>query len=64
MKLNTGKMLARVEDGIGWVTFNNPEKRNAISLEMWEGLATILEDFQRDEGVRVVVMLEIGRAHV
>jgi enoyl-CoA hydratase/carnithine racemase len=60
MKLNTGKMLARVEDGIGWVTFNNPEKRNAISLEMWEGLATILEDFQRDEGVRVVVMLGAG----
>lgn len=60
MKLNTEKMLARVEDGIGWVTFNNPAKRNAISLEMWEALATILEEFQRDEGVRVVVMLGAG----
>ena len=46
MELKTEKMLAQVEDGIGWVTFNSPERRNAISLEMWEGLATILEAFQ------------------
>ncbi len=60
MELKTDKMLARVEDGIGWVTFNNPERRNAISLEMWEGLGTILESFQNDDDVRVVVMLGAG----
>lgn len=60
MQLNTTKMLADVEDGIGWVTFNNPERRNAISLEMWEGLATILEAFQADDAVRVVVMQGAG----
>ena len=56
MKLNTTKILADIEDGIGWITFNNPERRNAISLEMWEGLGTILESFQKDKHVRVVVM--------
>ncbi len=60
MKLNTTKMLADVEDGIGWITFNNPERRNAISLEMWEGLGTILESFQDDNQVRVVVMKGAG----
>ena len=60
MELKTEKMLAHVEDGIGWVTFNNPERRNAISLEMWEGLATILESFQNDDRVRVVVMKGAG----
>ena len=60
MKLETSKMLADVEDGIGWVTFNNPERRNAISLEMWEGLAVILETFQMDDSVRVVILQGAG----
>ena len=60
MKLNTTKMLAHVEDGIGWITFNSPERRNAISLEMWEGLGVILENFQNDKDVRVVVMKGAG----
>src|SRR5947207_1588295 len=33
-----GKILQSVSDGVGVITFNNPEKRNAMSLEMWEGL--------------------------
>ena len=60
MELNTTKMLAHVEDGIGWITFNNPERRNAISLEMWEGLGVILESYQNDDDVRVVVMKGAG----
>jgi len=60
MELKTTKMLAEVDDGIGWVTFNNPERRNAISLEMWEALGTILESFQHDPEVRVVVMKGAG----
>lgn len=60
MNLNTDKMLAEVDDGIGWITFNNPERRNAISLEMWEGLAVILEAFQLDDSVRVVVLKGAG----
>ena len=33
-----GKMLAAKDDGVGLITFNQPEKRNAMSLEMWTGL--------------------------
>lgn len=60
MQLNTEKMIAEVEDGIGWMTFNNPERRNALSLEMWEGISAIMESFQRDDAVRVVVMKGAG----
>lgn len=60
LELKTEKMLAEVRDGIGWITFNQPERRNAISLEMWEGLGDILEHFQANDDVRVVVMLGAG----
>ena len=60
MELKTDKMLAHVDDGIGWVTFNNPARRNAISLEMWDAIATILESYQQDDRVRVVVLHGAG----
>ena len=33
-----GKMLAAKDEGVGLITFNQPEKRNAMSMEMWTGL--------------------------
>ena len=38
-----GKMLAAKDDGVGLITFNQPEKRNAMSMEMWTGLGQILD---------------------
>jgi enoyl-CoA hydratase/carnithine racemase len=38
------------------MTFSNPAKRNAMSLEMWGAMREILEDFQADPEIRVVVM--------
>ena len=55
-----GKMLAAKEDGIGLITFNQPEKRNAMSVEMWIGLGEILDEFAEDDGVRVVILTGAG----
>lgn len=55
-----GKMLAAAEGGVGLVTFNQPEKRNAMSLEMWEGLGAILDRFAADPAIRVVVLTGAG----
>jgi len=55
-----GKMLAVKDGGIGFITFNQPEKRNSMSVEMWQGLAEILDDFREDSGVRVVIMNGAG----
>jgi enoyl-CoA hydratase/carnithine racemase len=55
-----GKMLASAQDGIGTVVFNQPEKRNAMSVEMWEGLGQILAGFAEDPAIRVVVLTGAG----
>ena len=53
-------MRGGTKDGDGWIKLNNPERGNAISLEMWEGLGTMLESLQKDKHVRVVVMKGAG----
>ena len=60
IELQTDKMLAEKAEGIGWMTFNNPARRNATSLEMWRAIADILDDFGADPAVRVVVMRGAG----
>src|SRR5262244_2702875 len=55
-----GKILQSVDDGVGIVTFNNPEKRNAMSLDMWEGLGQALTELRDDDAVRVVVLVGAG----
>jgi len=54
--LGTQKILASVENGIGWLTFNNPEKHNALGIEMSQGAVRALESFAADDEVRVVVL--------
>src|ERR1051325_9151679 len=58
--LKTEKMIGYVEDGVGWMVFNNPERRNAINLEMQIAIPEILEAFASDPEVRVVVMTGSG----
>src|SRR3984885_10733445 len=56
----TDKMLSRKEGGVGYVTFNNPERHNAVSLDMWAAAKTILDGFADDNDVRVVVLTGAG----
>ena len=56
----TDKMLSRKEGGVGYLIFNNPERRNAVSLEMWEAASGYLEDFRNDKAIRVVVVTGAG----
>ena len=56
----SGKILASAQDGVGLITFNQPEKRNAMSVEMWGGMTAILESWERDPSVRVVVLTGAG----
>jgi enoyl-CoA hydratase/carnithine racemase len=60
LELSTPYMKAEVADGIGWMTFNNPERHNAMKLAMNEAVAEILTSFQADDEVRVVVMQGAG----
>jgi enoyl-CoA hydratase/carnithine racemase len=58
--LRTDKLLAHVSDGVGWVTFNQPERRNAMSLEMWQALGDCMEAFEHDDSVRAIVLTGAG----
>jgi enoyl-CoA hydratase/carnithine racemase len=56
----TDKMISRKEGGVGYLIFNNPERHNAVSLEMWEAASGYLEDFANDKAIRVVVLTGAG----
>jgi enoyl-CoA hydratase/carnithine racemase len=56
----TDKIISRREDGVGHVVFNNPEKRNAVSLDMWQAFEGALEAFAAHDEIRVVVLSGAG----
>ena len=56
----TDKMLSRKEGHVGYMIFNNPERHNAVSLEMWEAASRIMDGFAKDNDVRVVVITGAG----
>ncbi len=58
--LPTEKIIAERRGGVGWLIFNQPERRNAISQEMWDGIAAAGEAFAADPAIRVVVMRGAG----
>ncbi len=56
----TDKVLSRKDGNVGYLTFNNPERRNAMSLEMWEATTRLMAIFAKDPEVRVVVLTGAG----
>ncbi len=58
--LSTKQMVAEIDGAIGWMTFNKPERRNAVSLDMWAAMPEILHHFESDPNVRVIVLKGAG----
>jgi enoyl-CoA hydratase len=56
----TEKMLAHVEGGIGWMTYNNPARLNAMSYDMQIAVPRILDAFTADPDVHVIVVRGAG----
>lgn len=57
----TSQIIARIEEHIGWLIFNNPSRRNAVSLAMWEAIPGVLAAFEEDPEVRVIVLTGAGK---
>ena len=55
------KIIARQDGSIGWIIFNQPERHNAVSLAMWEALEAIVDHYEHNPEVRVVVVRGAGR---
>jgi len=58
----TDHLLAEIDDGVGVVTFNRTERRNALSDEMLGAFARVLAEFEGDAAVRCVVVTGAGGA--
>ena len=56
----TERMIAEIDGSIGWMVFNNPGKLNAMAPDMWAAIPTILDHYEKDPAVRVVVLKGAG----
>ena len=61
LDIETEKIEASIDQtGIGWLIFNNPDRHNALSLEMWKGIGDAFEQFSDANDVRAVIMRGAG----
>jgi enoyl-CoA hydratase/carnithine racemase len=51
----TEKLKAWVDGAVLHLSFNNPAKHNAISVEMWEAVPLLLDQAEKDDAIRMVV---------
>ena len=54
------KLVGIADGGAGWLVFNNPDRRNAVSKEMWEAIPVILQAFEDDPDVKIVILTGAG----
>ena len=55
-------VLFRIEDNVGIITLNRPDKLNAVSWELAEELAALFRSLQDNDEVRAIVLTGAGRA--
>ncbi|RMF87359.1 MAG: enoyl-CoA hydratase [Nitrospinota bacterium] len=58
--MGTDKMLMEKEGPLGWIIFNQPEKRNAVSQEMWKMIPGMVQELAEDDTIRVVILRGAG----
>lgn len=56
----TDKIITEQSGDIARIVFNQPEKRNAVSLEMWEAVEAAAKRFAEDDSVRILVLSGAG----
>jgi enoyl-CoA hydratase/carnithine racemase len=54
------RIIERSEGAVGYLVFNNPERRNAVSLDMWQAASSALDRFEADADIRLVVLAGAG----
>ncbi|HXF80959.1 MAG TPA: enoyl-CoA hydratase [Usitatibacter sp.] len=52
----TERVKTWAEGPVLHIRFNNPEKHNALSVDMWEALVPLLERARKDDAIRVAVL--------
>ena len=60
--MSTGMVLAEVRDGVGVVTLNRPERRNALHPDMYDAIPNVLEELFEDPEVGAILLTATGTA--
>jgi enoyl-CoA hydratase/carnithine racemase len=60
LDLPTELLRAHVDGAVGWITLDNPAKRNAMTLAMWEAMTQAIGVFAADPRVRAIVLCGAG----
>ena len=55
-----GRILAEAEGAIGWLTFNQPERLNAVRRDMWDAIPAAVAALMADPAVRCIVLRGAG----
>lgn len=55
-----GRVDVVVEGAIGWLVFDHPERRNAVSAAMWRAIPALAARLDAEPAVRVVVLRGAG----
>ena len=56
----TERIIEKKDGATGWLIFNNPDRRNAVSIDMWEAIPQVLDRFAADPEIRLVVLAGAG----
>jgi enoyl-CoA hydratase len=60
MDFASGRLIARPDGPIGWLVFNQPDRLNAVRLDMWEALPQAVGSLLAEPAVRVIVARGAG----
>jgi enoyl-CoA hydratase len=60
IETGTDLLLADVDGAIARLTFNDPARHNVLSMAMQEAIPPVIEAWERDDDVRVIVMAGAG----
>ena len=60
LPLATPQLIAEIDDGVGWLTLNNPDRLNAITNDMFIAFGEAADKFAADHDVRVIVLRGAG----
>jgi enoyl-CoA hydratase len=62
--MTAGEVLVDVRGPVGWITFSNPAKRNALSAQMFTAAVAAIDKLDGDASVRVIALRGAGGTFV
>ncbi len=58
----TPTIIAKIKNGVGWMIFSNPRRRNAVTYAMWRQIPDVITAFASDPEVKVIALRGEGDA--